>query len=425
MTDIVGVVGDDARLEATVDRIVARFGHQIAVVVISSTGGTDPSSYAAELGNRWGVGDASRDDGIVILVEVDDRVTQIETGPGVALSEGALDAIRSSGNAFFADGDFEGGILAMLSALEVRLESGNGDGVGTDAGEEFSQEEAPAADDGSSTGLVMLGIIGVAGGATAVVVRQRSENRRRERRRRDQVDSLLARLDVSGHEMPQLVEFALPAPAAGGAVTTGDGLLALAAVSGGERTEDVASVEALWAEGMIAVIDATALDASTEVPLELAASGEGDVLEESVQASARAALRIDIGDRASFDVAAGELHALSTRFVRTGWPQHGGERENRSLLRPPTRRSGLLYSASVGNGSCVPARQWTKTRAWQPRWPSWTRRMTRPEPRLIGCPPYMTSFRLRPRGPQSPPHWRMSMRTPPWPLPGTRRSVPS
>ena len=256
------------------------------------------------------MGDASRDDGIVILVAVDDRVTQIETGPGVALSEGALDAIRSSGNAFFADGDFEGGILAMLSALEVRLESGNGDGVGTDAGEEFSQEEAPAADDGSSTGLVMLGIIGVAGGATALVVRQRSENRRRERRRRDQVDSLLARLDVSGHEMPQLVEFALPAPAAGGAVTTGDGLLALAAVSGGERTEDVASVEALWAEGMIAVIDATALDASTEVPLELAASGEGDVLEESVQASARAALRIDIGDRASFDVAAGELQRL-------------------------------------------------------------------------------------------------------------------
>ena len=57
VTDIVGVVGDDARLEATVDRIVARFGHQIAVVVISSTGGTDPSSYAAGnsgIGGGWG-----------------------------------------------------------------------------------------------------------------------------------------------------------------------------------------------------------------------------------------------------------------------------------------------------------------------------------------------------------------------------------
>ena len=67
VTDVVGVIGDDSRLESTVDRIVARFGHQIAVVVVSTTGSTSASDFAAGLGNTWGVGDAGEDDGLSSL----------------------------------------------------------------------------------------------------------------------------------------------------------------------------------------------------------------------------------------------------------------------------------------------------------------------------------------------------------------------
>ena len=56
VTDTVGVVGDDTRLESTIDRIVERFGHQIAVVVVATTGGdrsVDVCGGSRQCLGRW------------------------------------------------------------------------------------------------------------------------------------------------------------------------------------------------------------------------------------------------------------------------------------------------------------------------------------------------------------------------------------
>ena len=315
VTDLTGVVGDDTRLESTVSRIVERFGHQIAVVVIDSTNGRDHSEYAADLGNTWGVGDPNADDGIVILVAVEDRWTQIETGPGAPLSDAALDSIRNSANPFFADGDFEGGILAMLSAIEVSLDVGvEPDDNGTDAG-----SGGPASDpvelveigdnDSGYTVVVALGIAGSVIGGIVLVGARNARNTARRRRRGDRVDGLLARLDVSGHELPQLGEFALPAPQSTNAVQVGVALSVLQAISDDVRT-DASALEALWSEGLLVVVDTTALASATEVPLELSTSGEANVLEESVQAAARAALDIELSAPELFTVAVNDLERL-------------------------------------------------------------------------------------------------------------------
>ena len=79
VTDVAGVVGDDTRLEASVGRVVTRFGHEMAVVVVPDANGS-PESYAQDLGNAWGVGDPARNDGIVVLVALEERRTEIETG---------------------------------------------------------------------------------------------------------------------------------------------------------------------------------------------------------------------------------------------------------------------------------------------------------------------------------------------------------
>ena len=39
-------------------------------------------NIAQDLGNTWGVGDPDLDDGIVVVVNLGDRWTAIETGPG-------------------------------------------------------------------------------------------------------------------------------------------------------------------------------------------------------------------------------------------------------------------------------------------------------------------------------------------------------
>ena len=56
---------------------------QIAIVTIKSIGDYDANQYAAELGERWGVGSEKFDNGIVILVAMEQRKVAIQTGYGM------------------------------------------------------------------------------------------------------------------------------------------------------------------------------------------------------------------------------------------------------------------------------------------------------------------------------------------------------
>lgn len=64
---------------------------QIAVVLMTSIGGYDINQYAAELGERWGVGGGNYDNGLVIMVAKEERKVAIQTGYG--LEEYIPDAI--------------------------------------------------------------------------------------------------------------------------------------------------------------------------------------------------------------------------------------------------------------------------------------------------------------------------------------------
>lgn len=64
---------------------------QIAVVIIKSLGEYEVSDYAVRLAQKWGIGGKEHDNGILLLVSVEDRKVTIQTGYGV---EGAVpDAI--------------------------------------------------------------------------------------------------------------------------------------------------------------------------------------------------------------------------------------------------------------------------------------------------------------------------------------------
>jgi uncharacterized protein len=58
-------------------------GPQVAVAVVTTTGNRSIEDYAIDLAREWGVGDADRDDGVVIVVAIDDRRLRIEVGSGV------------------------------------------------------------------------------------------------------------------------------------------------------------------------------------------------------------------------------------------------------------------------------------------------------------------------------------------------------
>ncbi len=56
---------------------------QIVVIIISSTKGEDISLLGAKWGQKWGVGQDGKDNGIVILLAKDDRKVDINTGYGI------------------------------------------------------------------------------------------------------------------------------------------------------------------------------------------------------------------------------------------------------------------------------------------------------------------------------------------------------
>lgn len=56
---------------------------EMAVLVIRTTDNEDISMYATNVGNRWGVGQKSKDNGLVMVVAIDDRKVFTATGSGM------------------------------------------------------------------------------------------------------------------------------------------------------------------------------------------------------------------------------------------------------------------------------------------------------------------------------------------------------
>lgn len=69
-----------------------RSGNQIAVAVIKTTGKQSLEDYSIDLARRWGVGTKEKDNGVLLLIAVDDRALRIEVGRGL---EGELTDLQS------------------------------------------------------------------------------------------------------------------------------------------------------------------------------------------------------------------------------------------------------------------------------------------------------------------------------------------
>ncbi|MCU1344308.1 MAG: hypothetical protein JWL70_574 [Acidimicrobiia bacterium] len=85
VVDDAGVVPDDveARVNQELLSYQQRSTNQIAVAVIRTTGDRSLEDYTIDLARQWGVGQSGKDNGVLILVAMDDRQTRIEVGRGV------------------------------------------------------------------------------------------------------------------------------------------------------------------------------------------------------------------------------------------------------------------------------------------------------------------------------------------------------
>jgi uncharacterized protein len=79
------------RLEQKLDAFADSTSNQIVIVIIDDLGGMEPWEFATKLGNKWKVGQAKSDNGIIILIQPSGGAGQrkyfITTGKGL---EGAI-----------------------------------------------------------------------------------------------------------------------------------------------------------------------------------------------------------------------------------------------------------------------------------------------------------------------------------------------
>jgi len=274
-TDQAGLVDNDARVTIALETLTADSGNQVAVVIVDDVSPESTKEFANNLAEAWGVGSAQRNDGIVIVVAVTQRETWVTTGSGVSINE---TSISDASVSFFRNGDFDGGVLAMLSALRDEL------GVSSAGTAEPRFEPTP---DTGPAGLprgVLWTAVGLAAALVGVGTASAISTGRKQRRRvrKNQINVDLRTLEVTGAELPQLETYRIAAPPDAPTITTGTALDALRALGGGYVTADKRVLHALWNTDLIEVVDTDRLLADTAIPLELAASGERAILEDSL-----------------------------------------------------------------------------------------------------------------------------------------------
>ena len=107
-------------INTTIGQLERETGVEIAVVVLPTIGAFAPKPFATELFQKWGIGKAGRDNGLLVLHVLDQRRVEIETGYGM---EGVLPDLKTHWIAndiavpFFKEGSFADGHLEVVRAL--------------------------------------------------------------------------------------------------------------------------------------------------------------------------------------------------------------------------------------------------------------------------------------------------------------------
>lgn len=120
INDYSGVVDEDYKREiiSIGKELEDKTGAQATIVIINSTDNIDIETYSNKLFRAWGIGQSNKDNGLLILLAIQDRNWRIEVGRGL---EGAIPDVLSNkvmtslAMPSFTEGNYGEGLLKAYS----------------------------------------------------------------------------------------------------------------------------------------------------------------------------------------------------------------------------------------------------------------------------------------------------------------------
>ncbi len=115
----------EAQLTQQLEALETQSQRQLVVATVPDLQGYDIADYGYRLGREWGIGDAERNDGALLLVAPNEKKVRIEVGYGLeGIMTDALSSIIIQRQILpqFRDGNMPGGIMAGTQAIIQQLQ---------------------------------------------------------------------------------------------------------------------------------------------------------------------------------------------------------------------------------------------------------------------------------------------------------------
>jgi uncharacterized protein len=158
VSDLANVISasDKAALESFCTKVQQQLGAQFAIVTIKTLDDRPIEDFANELFRKWGIGPKADNEGLLILLVIQDRKNRIEVGRGLEqyITDGiAGDTLRSM-TPQLRQSDFGGALLLGARTLAARIAEGKG--ISFSEAAPLPPRSPPRSDDGGGIPIASI-----------------------------------------------------------------------------------------------------------------------------------------------------------------------------------------------------------------------------------------------------------------------------
>lgn len=151
--------GTEAQLDQSLRAYNAQTGRAIIVATVPSLGGASIESYGSTLfTNKWGIGGAQRDTGLLLLIAPNERKMRIVVGYGLHGYFGGIMAGRVINDVIaprFKQGNYDAGVTDGVAAILDHLSKSPADAIAIEEAAKAAEQQRSRSDGGFPFGVLI------------------------------------------------------------------------------------------------------------------------------------------------------------------------------------------------------------------------------------------------------------------------------